>query len=388
MEAKEYYRFLLQRYYEGSATAAEEEELYAELKKHADDEAWVALMDELHAGTVADPQYNPVEYEPMLQGILQAGEGPKVRRIAGWRRWAAAAAVLLFSVGGYYWWQHGQRNVLSDAPVAVAADVLPGKNGAVLTLANGQQVVLDNHGDGLITSTQGTQVVLKNGHVEYKSSGTGTPVNNTLHTPRGRKFRMQLPDGTQVWLNAASSLSFPTAFTGKERKVELTGEAYFEVAKDQTKPFVVSLSNNTSVKVLGTHFDISAYTDEPGISTTLLEGAVQVNVPEHSSTLKPGQQLLFNKNAGTVVLNKNIDTAAVMAWKNGVLSFQDKKLTAVIAMIARWYDIEVIYATTPPDITFVGEIGSDVNLSSVLTFLRESGIQFNLEGRKLIIGKQ
>ncbi|WP_212003575.1 FecR family protein [Chitinophaga sp. HK235] len=387
MEAKEYYRFLLQRYYEGSATAAEEEELFAELGKHADDEAWVALMDELHAVAVADPQYNPAEYEPVLQGILQAGESPKVHRIAGWRRWAAAA-VLLFSAGGYYWWQHGARNILSDAPVAVAADVLPGKNGAVLTLANGQQVVLDSHGDGLITSTQGTQVILKNGQVEYKPSGNGTPVNNTLHTPRGRKFRMQLPDGTQVWLNAASSLSFPTAFTGTERKVELTGEAYFEVAKDQTKPFVVSLSNNTSVKVLGTHFDISAYTDEPGISTTLLEGAVQVNVPEHSSTLKPGQQLLFNKNAGTVVLNKNIDTAAVMAWKNGVLSFQDKKLTAVIAMIARWYDIEVTYATTPPDITFVGEIGSDVNLSSVLTFLRESGIQFNLEGRKLIIGKQ
>nr|WP_295872952.1 FecR family protein [uncultured Chitinophaga sp.] len=387
MEAKEYYRFLLQRYYAGIATPAEEEELFAELGKQADDEEWVAMLSELHAHTPADPHYNPAEYEPVLQSILQQEASARVRPFRRMRRWVAAAAVaVLVTAAGGYWFLH-TRNATPAGPVVVAADVQPGKNGAVLTLANGQQVVLDNREDGLISSAQGTQVVLKNGQVEYQPSGTGEAVSNTLHTPRGRKFRMQLPDGTLVWLNAASALTFPTAFTGTERKVELTGEAYFEVAKGKT-PFVVALSNQTSVTVLGTHFNISAYADEPGISTTLLEGAVRVNVPEHPSVLKPGQQLLFNKGAGTVALNKQVDTAAVMAWKNGILNFEDKKLTTVIAMIARWYDIEVTYAGTPPDITFVGEIGSDVNLSSVLNFLKESGVAFRLENRTLIIGEQ
>lgn len=368
------------------ATPAEEEELFAELGKQSDDAEWVAMLNELHAHTEADPQYDPAEYEPVLQSILQQGNTGRVRPIRRMRRWAAAAAVvLLLTAAGSYWLLH-KRHASPAAPIA-AVDVLPGKNGAVLTLANGQQVVLDNRDDGLITTAQGTQVVLKNGQVEYQPSGTGAPVNNTLHTPRGRKFRMQLPDGTLVWLNAASALTFPTAFTGTERKVELTGEAYFEVTKGKT-PFVVALSNKTSVTVLGTHFNVSAYADDPGISTTLLQGAVRVNVPEHPSVLKPGQQLLFDKKAGTIALNNHVDTAAVMAWRNGVMNFQDKKLTAVIAMIARWYDIEVTYASTPPDITFVGEIGSDVNLSSVLTFLRESGVAFRLENRTLIIGKQ
>ncbi|SKA31124.1 FecR protein [Chitinophaga eiseniae] len=386
MEAKEYYRFLLQRYYAGIATPAEEEELFAELGKQADEDEWVAMLSELYAHTPADPQYNPAEYEPVLQRILQQEHTARVRPFRRMRRWAAAAAAaVLVTAGGY--WLLRMRNTTPTGTVVVAADVQPGKNGAVLTLANGQQVVLDNREDGLISSAQGTQVVLKNGQVEYQPSGTGEAVSNTLHTPRGRKFRMQLPDGTLVWLNAASALTFPTAFNGSERKVELTGEAYFEVAKGKT-PFVVALSNQTSVTVLGTHFNISSYADEPGISTTLLEGAVRVNVPEHPSVLQPGQQLLFNKGAGTVALNKQVDTAAVMAWKNGVLNFQDKKLTTVIAMIARWYDIEVAYAGTPPDITFVGEIGSDVNLSSVLNFLKESGVAFRLENRTLIIGKQ
>nr|WP_281389559.1 FecR family protein [Chitinophaga qingshengii] len=301
------------------------------------------------------------------------------------RQWAAAAAVLILAAAGSYRLLHN-RKPAPAATVAVAADVQPGKNGAILTLANGQQVVLDNRDDGLISSAQGATVILKNGQVEYQASGSGDPVSNTLHTPRGRKFRMQLPDGTLVWLNAASSLTFPTAFTGAERKVELTGEAYFEVTKGKA-PFVVTLGKQASVTVLGTHFNISSYSDDPGITTTLLQGAVKVNMAEHASVLKPGQQLLFEKAAGTVTLDKQADTSAVMAWKNGVLNFQDKKLTTVMAIIARWYDIEVTYTSTPPDITFVGEIGSDVNLSSVLTFLKESGVAFQLKNRELIIGK-
>lgn len=388
MEAKAYYRFLLDRYFEGTATAAEVEELFAELGKNTDDAEWQAMISELHAATAADPQYNAAEWDGVADSILHPVTEAPLRKVPAIRRWAAAAAVLLLvTAGGYYFMQRPRTLPAPANAVVVAADVKPGKNGAILRLANGQQVVLDSLGNGIVSTQQGTQVLLHNGQLVYNASGAGTPEMNVMSTPRGRKFRLQLPDGTNVWLNAASSIAFPTAFSGTERKVELTGEAYFEVAKHKTMPFIVKINEQTSVEVLGTHFNISSYTDEHTISTTLMEGAVRVKMQDRPSILKPGQQLMIDQQAGTATLNKNVDTLAVVAWKNGILNFQDKKLTTIMGMIARWYDIEIIYATTPPDVTFIGEIGSDVNLSSVLTFLRESGIHFTLEDRKLIIGK-
>lgn len=382
MEAKEYYRFLLERYYNGSATAAEEEELFAALRTGADEEEWTAMISELHAAAPADPAYNPALYEQQVDSILHTrvrSMRPVIMRYA-----AAAAIALLIGAAGYFTWQRASRK----APVTIAAaDVKPGKNGAVLTLADGSEVVLDSLGNGTVTTQQGTRVILSNGQLSYDATGTGAVSQNTMTTPRGRKFRLRLPDGTNVWLNAASAISYPTAFTGNTRSVTLTGEAYFEVAANKEQPFIVQLSNETSIRVLGTHFNIHAYPDENNISTTLMEGAVRVHVQQQTSLLKPGQQLDINKKSGATALNNQVDTLAIIAWKNDILNFQDKKLTTVISMIARWYDIEVVYETTPPDITFVGEIGSDVNLSSVLNFLRESGVRFRLENRTLIIGK-
>lgn len=385
MEAKEYYRFLLERYYNGSATAAEEEELFAALRTGTDEEEWTVMISELHAAAPADPAYNPALYEQQVNSILQQDPPVRSRRPVIMRYAAAAAVALLVVAAGYFTWQRTSRK--STVPIVATADVKPGKNGAVLTLADGSEVVLDSLGNGTVTTQQGTRVILSNGQLSYDAAGTGEVSQNTMTTPRGRKFRLRLPDGTNVWLNAASAISYPTAFTGNTRSVTLTGEAYFEVAANKDQPFIVQLNNETSVRVLGTHFNIHAYPDENNISTTLLEGAVRVHVQQQTSLLKPGQQLEINKKSGAAALNNQADTLAIIAWKNDILNFQDKKLTTVISMIARWYDIEVVYETTPPDITFVGEIGSDVNLSSVLNFLKESGVHFRLENRTLIIGK-
>lgn len=384
VEAKEYYRFLLHRYYNGTATAAEEEELFAALRADGEEEEWTAMISELHASATPDPAYNPALYEATINQILQPVAVTRKIKSYRWYYAAAAAVLLLIGAGGYLMRQH--RDTQAPVLAAITTDVKPGKNGAVLTLSDGSQVVLDSLHNGIISTQQGTKLLLHNGQLSYDASAAGTVSYNTMTTPRGRKFQLQLPDGTHVWMNAASAITFPTAFAGNNRSVTLSGEAYFEVASNAALPFIVHINNETAVEVLGTHFNISSYHDENNISTTLLEGAVQVKVKEQARRLQPGQQLDINKTSGATTLNKQVDTLAVIAWKNGTLNFQDKKLTAVISMIARWYDIDVVYETTPPDITFVGEIGSDVTLASVLTFLRESGIHFRLEGRKLIVG--
>jgi ferric-dicitrate binding protein FerR (iron transport regulator) len=384
VEAKEYYRFLLHRYYNGTATAAEEEELFAALRTDGEEEEWTALISELHAAASPDPAYNPALYEDAIDQILHPTPVRKIKSYR-WYYTAAAAVLLLIATAGYLMQQH---RTATPTPVlaAITIDAKPGKNGAVLTLGDGSQVVLDSLNNGIISTQQGTTVSLHNGQLKYDASGAAMVSYNTMTTPRGRKFQLQLPDGTKVWMNAASAITYPTAFTGSNRSITLSGEAYFEVASNATLPFIVHINNETAVEVLGTHFNISSYQDEASISTTLLEGAVQVKVKQQARLLQPGQQLEINKTSGVATLNKQVDTLSVIAWKNGTLSFQDKKLTAILNMIARWYDIDVVYETTPPDITFVGEIGSDVTLSAVLAFLRESGIHFRLEGRKLIVG--
>nr|WP_240155205.1 FecR family protein [Chitinophaga sp. Cy-1792] len=206
-----------------------------------------------------------------------------------------------------------------------------------------------------------------------------------MSTPKGRKFRLQLPDGTHVWINAASSLRFPTAFTKGDRTVELSGEAYFEVAPLPKQPFKVKLDDGTFIQVLGTDFNVNAYKEEHLISTTLLRGAVKISRKNIQQVLKPGQQMQLVQDSEAFTIVNKVDTSAVMAWKNGFLSFQDKKLTEVMHMLERWYGIEVIYQGIPPDIVFYGEIGSDVNLSGVLKFLEDSGVKFSMEKNQLTV---
>jgi archaellum component FlaF (FlaF/FlaG flagellin family) len=300
--------------------------------------------------------------------------------------WAAAAsvAVLLVSVGYYY--SH-RVNTVKRPPVASAilpADVKPGHNGAVLTLGNGNQIVLDSLHNGVIAVQNGAKIVLDNDQVAYRSADVEKVSYNTMTTPNGRQYSLVLDDGTKVWLNAASSITYPTAFRGNDRRVQMTGEAYFEVAKDSKKPFRIEV-NHTVVEVLGTHFNVNAYTDESTVRTTLLEGSVRVEKGNRNSTIVPGQQAEISDSSGKIDIVDDVDLEAVVAWKNGYFSFQNAGLTQIMREISRWYDVEVVYQSADTGITFSGDLGRNLTLNQVLSALHEMNIHYKIEANKLII---
>ena len=290
------------------------------------------------------------------------------------------------------------------------SEILPGREGAILTLANGLQVVLDSLGNGVIAAQYGSRVVLQNGQLAYDPTGeaTGKMMYNTMTTPKGRQFSLVLPDGTKVWLNAASSLRYPTVFPGNERRVEVNGEAYFEVAKESARPFFVIINNKATVQVLGTSFNVNAYEDEASINTTLLEGSVKVAVTpsagmllpavQSAVLLMPGQQAQIapvsgrsantNRSPGRagIKLIKNADINKVMAWKNGAFNFDGVSLEEMMRQLERWYDIQVVYENGVPDIHFVGEMSRGVTLKGLIKGLEASEVHFRIEeGRRLVV---
>jgi ferric-dicitrate binding protein FerR (iron transport regulator) len=225
---------------------------------------------------------------------------------------------------------------------------------------------------------------MSNGQLIYKAKNSSGVAYNTMTTPKGRQFSLVLPDGTKAWLNAASSLRYPTAFVGRERKVEVTGEVYFEVAKNKQMPFKVKVNENMEVEVLGTHFNINSYSNEASINTTLLEGSVQISNQSQKQILKPGQQARVN-NDQKINIVSDVNLKKVMAWKNGVFDFDDASLQEVMHQLERWYDIEVVYERGVPDIEFVGTLSRDLSLEDVLKGLKLSEVNFRIEGRKLVI---
>lgn len=262
--------------------------------------------------------------------------------------------------------------------------ITPGMNGAILTLDDHSQVLLDSAGNGWTAEQQGATVLLKNGALVYDEKETKEVAYNRMSTPRGRQFHLTLSDGTRVWLNAASSIRYPTRFSEKNRKVEITGEVYFEVAKQANSPFIVSMRNGNSVEVLGTSFNINSYEDESQIRATLLEGSVRVAYgDQYSMILQPGQQAEMNYSGIRV---NTANTSKVMAWKNGVFDFENAGLDEVMRQLSRWYDVEVIYEKgIVPDIKFGGKMNRNMQFDNMLKALEMSKVNVRLEGRKLII---
>ncbi|MDI3318138.1 FecR family protein [Pinibacter soli] len=304
-----------------------------------------------------------------------------------WLRYAAVLIVLLGATGVYFQLNHQQPQQEKTATQVVAkTDIAPGKNGAILTLSDGSKMVLDSLGNGVIADQNGAKVSLANGQLKYATNATeaSNVAYNSVTTPKGRQFQIMLPDGTKVWLNAASSLRYPTTFSGNIRNVEMTGEVYFEVAKNTSMPFHVTVNDKTEVDVLGTHFNINAYQNEESLKTTLLEGSVRVSNGDEKILLKPGQQAQVSGNAH-MSLNKDVDTDKVMAWKNGVFDFNDATLEQVMRQLERWYDIDVVYEKGVPSIEFIGKMQKNLSLSEVLQGLRISKVHFRIEGRKLIV---
>jgi hypothetical protein len=306
---------------------------------------------------------------------------------------AAAAAVLIVVLSGlgYYLFYkpHAVRalTVIKTDPPKKYNDIAPPLvSKAVLTLADGKQVLLDSSGNGTIAS-QGNVSILKksNGEIVYTGSASADVGYNTLSLPKGSKpFRLVLADGTLVWLNAASSITYPTAFIGDTRKVAITGEAYFEVAKNTSMPFHVSHSG-VLVKVTGTHFNVNTYEDEKDVKVTLLEGAVDVLADGKSKRLRPGQQARVA--GGSMKMLDAVDINEVMAWKNGQFYFAGTNIKSIMRQIEKYYDVEVEYKDNVP-YQFVAKISRQVNVSEFLQKLELTNlIHFKIEGKKIIVTK-
>lgn len=315
---------------------------------------------------------------------------PATRRVPLWK-WSAAAAVLILLAAGYYTWLNTKPLRPEPAAETRPLDVAPGKKGAVLILANGSQVLLDSLQNGLVASQNGVDAILKNGQLVYApgKEPAGEMVYNTISVPNGRVFQLSLPDGTKVWINSGSSIRYPVAFTGNQRQVEITGEAYFDVVKNSKMPFRVRVYNKAEVEVLGTQFNINAYENEDAISTTLLEGSVKVTAGNAGGRgeylqqiLLPGQQLQLTEKDMSII-EPDIDN--VIAWKNGLFNFEGMVLKQVMKQIARWYDVEIVYRGKVPEGKFYGKISRDISLAGLIKGFEGSGIHMVIENERQLV---
>ncbi|MBB5637838.1 hypothetical protein HDE68_003763 [Pedobacter cryoconitis] len=304
--------------------------------------------------------------------------------------WYMAAAAIFVTFTSVYIYQANQNKFESINQYKVAS-IVPGRSKAILTLSNGSKIILADSKNGEITNQSGTIITKKDSQLVYQKSGS-SPADkyayNAVETPKGGQYQLVLPDGTKVWLNAASSLRYPLAFQGNERKVELTGEAYFEVAKDKTRPFKVH-SNNQVVEVLGTHFNINVYSNEPFIKTTLLEGSVKVtNSSTNAQTIiRPGEQSIIQKTGNSAIKVKDVDMDEAVAWKNGYFMFNSEQLESVLRKISRWYDVDIQYQNEElKHQLFSGTLSKYLSVSQVLKKLELlQSVHFKTEGRKIIV---
>ena len=312
--------------------------------------------------------------------------------------WMAAAVIgLILLSGGAWLWSNkpghtvaGITHVSSPPPQTPPTDLLPATNKARLQLSDGHTITLDSAGNGLLAQQDGAKIKKTGeGQLTYqltaaKSGGAAqTTTYNTIFTPQGGTYSITLSDGTKVWLNTGTSLKYPTAFTGNTRTVQLKGEAYFEVSPDAARPFTVEGGGQT-IRVLGTHFNINAYDNEPAVKTTLLQGSVKVVSGDRDVLLRPGEQSL-STTTGTLRVKKDIDTSEVMAWKNGMFQFNEADISTVMRQIGRWYDVAVVFNGPLPDDHFRGKIPRNVNASEALQILTLSGIKFKIDGRRIIL---
>ncbi|MFT3823533.1 MAG: DUF4974 domain-containing protein [Chitinophagaceae bacterium] len=378
---------LMKKQLEGAISDEEQELLQRYVQDEQHKEAVVEALGSLLAQQQPDNAYDAERFEHLLQEVLQADKPEivpaPVRRILF--RWVAVAAVLIVAAGAALFFLYYNKQVPVEKTVvsAPANDALPGQEGAILILANGNRIVLDSSKTGVVNE-QGMRAVIKDGTLVYEPvAGNGTLSYNTMTTPRGRQFKLVLPDGSAAWLNAASSITYPVQFIGATRPVSITGEVYFEVAKDAEHPFLVTVNNNVQVEVLGTHFNVNAYEDGNGITTTLLEGSVKINSNAGNGVLKPGEQVIVNN--GSLKRNSNADTEAVMAWKEGRFSFNNTSFAQVMGELQRWYDVDVVYESAVPSGALSGDFSRTLLLSEVLRILELSGIHYKIENKKLIV---
>ncbi|MGE7777165.1 FecR family protein [Chitinophaga sp. NPDC101104] len=377
----------------------------------------VAAMQHWEAWLAANPEKQPVVSEArrifdMVNGrqgrldaevdrfrgllsdhvAMQTAKGARVRRMYVWRAAAACVVLIAVSVAGWQLWNKSSRPA-ADTPAVAAKDnndVLPGRPTAQLVMGDGTAVLLDERSEQGLREKDGTRIGRSKGQLTYDAAaGTGNEtIYNTLTTPRGGEYKITLPDGSQVWMNAGSSLRFPTRFDGNERTVYLTGEAYFDIAPKSAQPFFVQMKNGTKVAVLGTGFNIMAYEDESAVNTTLVNGKVKVISPNGKDVvLAPEQTASLSRESGELNIAA-ADVSKVIAWKEGMFEFDDDDISTVMRQLARWYDVEVKFSGPVPDKHYTGSIRRQSTLSQALRILKTAGIGFKIEGRQIIVDVQ
>ncbi|KAA2238482.1 DUF4974 domain-containing protein [Chitinophaga agrisoli] len=387
-------KYLLQQWFDRTATPEEIAELQDLLQQPALDEPLRVMLEDLWQQFTPDAKLAPEKADQVFTQILAQErpvneqdtriQAPALTVAASRKRykiitWAAAAVLLLIAAGAWYY--RLRPDTITHTPqLAKQQPLIPGGNRAILQLANGNTIVLDSAANGVLAMEGSTQVKkAKDGSLIYEpaaGSDTSAKALNIITTPKGGQYQITLPDGTKVWLNAASSLTFPTVFSGAARKVELTGEAYFEVAKINRAlngvvsrmPFFVA-TGHTEVSVLGTHFNVMAYPDAGVQEITLLEGAVQVSHGKDIQRIQPGQQAAVPNQEGAAMLIKPANIDAVMAWKQGLFLFDDTDIENAMSQLRRWYDARIVYEGGKPDAVFTGVLPRSSDVNTVLNML-------------------
>ena len=371
--------YLFEHYDAGLATASETTELFDWLANYENrDEALEFLASEIR-NTEEQTQQNIQKWRPVIEKILEVSPTP-VRWLNSLKRIAVAASIALLLAAAYFFiFKHsGKKHAeIANTNHQTFHDITAPKNTkATINLSDGHSISIDS-----LTLLQQSTVNLKkalDGSISY-SGNTSETIYNTLTNPRGSAVvNMELSDGSKVWLNAGSSITYPIAFKGSERRVTMTGEAYFEISHNAVMPFRVS-KGNTVVSVLGTHFNINAYDDEPSIKVTLLEGAVKIN---NYVIIKPGQQAQV---AGDIKVMDAVNIDEVMAWKNGIFLMDKTDVATILRQVARWYDVDIEYRGAIPQGRITGDIPREMNLAKVLEVMEISGVKLSIDGRKVIV---
>ncbi|MET3880368.1 FecR domain-containing protein [Chitinophaga sp. OAE865] len=366
---------LIQRYLKGNASPEEAAALHE----------WYNSFDDSEVPLPLEPGEDRNMLEQRLLNRLKPVMQPlKSKRLPFWRYVAAAALLALVAITGTMVWQHRhlspQKNI--TAYNTSVTDKPPANKKAMLTLADGSTIALDDAANGALGKQGGASVIKKEkGQLAYQAGDANSAVvYNTLTVPRGGRYQLVLPDGTNVWLNSATSLRYPTAFRGGERKVTLQGQAYFEIAANATQPFKVQ-AGEMEVAVLGTRFDMMAYADEPTINATLVDGKIKVQ----DKILQPGQQAVLALSGHRLTI-RDADVDKITAWKNGLFVFNNMDLPTILREIARWYDVEIVYQSAPGKELYGGGISRNLNLSAVLRVLEENGTNhFKTDGNKVVV---
>ena len=391
---KERFIYLLKKHLSRTCSPSEKEEL-AGMVLETDNELIAGWMEdawhsftptELMAHEEADMRFNAILDSAKKNNNEHIIPARGIAIIS--RYWLRIAAIFLIALtGATTWFFIGRKpaETITNAKETQANDVRPGGNYATLTLSDGSKIILDSASNGILANQGTTQITkLANGKLKYESDlATRNVLYNTMSTPTGGQYRLTLPDGTEVWLNAASSITYPVAFAGNERNVSITGEVYFEVRKNAAKPFKVKVKEQV-IEVLGTHFNVNAYDNEDAIKTTLAEGAVKVRSGNNFMVLQPGQQARHEKS-GQLKLIAEPDMEETFAWKDGLFRFNGSGIETIMKQAARWYGVEVVYKDKI-DEAFVAEIPRNVNLSKLLELLElTKQVHFNIEGKAVIV---